>query len=231
VYSFFAQALSPPTDALVSSVCDGSLRLTMDEALRGSPSKHRVVVDARLTSALVAGSPSAAREALLAEYTRLCGGALVCPHYEGDLVGGDSFRAVHVISDVAAFYAAFGVQVSGTAYERPDYIGVELDFMRFLAVKEARAIAQAQRGRARLCRKAQAKFYDEHLGRWALRFADNLIEAAEGRFYRAVGTLLRQFITAEVGYLDLHPQPAEAPSAQSPEAPPAAHVIQLTVVR
>lgn len=217
LYSFFAQALSPPGEALVRDLCDGSLRSTVEAAVRGAPVMHRAMLDQAVLADLTA--PCGERvmfDALLVEYTRLWGIDIICPHYETDYLDGASFRAVHTIADVAAFYSAFGVRVAAGARERPDYMGIELAFMNFLATKQAHAISQGSARHARLCRRAQTKFFAEHLGRWAVQFADTLVDAAHGRFHRAVGGLLRGFVTAEAHYLVTQRDVVEPPVVESP---------------
>lgn len=230
LYSLFVQIAASPTETLASSVCDGSLRTAIDAAIRGAPPPHRITLDRELTSALAGGDPPATREAMLVEYTRFAGVPLLCPHYEADLIGGDSFRAVHLVADVAAFYAAFGVEVSAAAHERPDYIGVELDFMRLLATKETYAAARGDRRRVRLCRTAQARFFEEHLGRWAALFAENLGRVVDSLFYQAAARLLLQFIAAETTYLAVTPRPIDPLANRPPETTTPAGVIPLAVV-
>jgi DMSO reductase family type II enzyme chaperone len=204
LYSFFAQALSLPSPELIRGQCDGSLRAAIDDAVRGAPAAHRALLERAAIADLARsdGEP-AARDALLVEYTRLWGSDLVCPHYETDYVRGDSFRAVHVIADVAAFYSTFGVRVAADQRERPDHIAVELEFMNFLATKQAYALSQGEAGPARLCRQAQSKFFADHLGQWAARFAETLLAAAHDPFHRTVARLLLAFATAEAGYLEV----------------------------
>lgn len=214
LYSFFAQALSLPSPELVRRQCDGSLPVAIDDVIRGAPAGHRALLGRTLIADLArSDGESAAHEALLVEYTRLWGTDLVCPHYETDYVRGDSFRAVHVIADVAAFYSTFGVRLAADQRERPDHIAVELEFMNYLATKQAYALSQGAARQARLCRQAQDKFFADHLGRWAARFAETLVDAAQDRFHRTVGRLLLAFVTAEAGYLDVHGDGDERPVA------------------
>ena len=176
-------------------------------------------------------APASARDvSSLAPELEFAGVPLLCPHYEADLIGGDSFSAVHIVSDVAAFYAAFGVQVSAVAHERPDYIGVELDFMRLLASKETYAAARGDRRHVRLCRTAQARFFEEHLGRWAPMFAENLGRVVDSLFYQAAADLLLQFVAAETTYLAVTPRPIEPFANRPPDTTTPAGVIPLAVV-
>jgi putative dimethyl sulfoxide reductase chaperone len=98
-------------------------------------------------------------------------------------------------------YTAFGVRVSDAAHERPDHIVIELDFMNFLAAKEAHAARQGQSVKARLCRRAQKLFFRRHLGCWARAFAGDFGAAAHLDFHRRLGQLLEALILAEAEYL------------------------------
>ena len=201
-YSFFAQATSPPSDALVRGLSDGSLKETVDSALAGLPPTHRGMAKLDLASGLASdGAADAISYQMILWYTELFGGQNRCPHYEADYVGGDSFRAVHIISDISGFYSTFGVRIASGASERPDYIGVELDFMKLLTAKQSLAAANDQHQRTHESRLAQQKFFGEHLSRWAKQFAENLIAATDSQFYQATGKLLHQFIECEISYL------------------------------
>lgn len=129
LYSFFAQVLSPPNDALVSDLCDGSLRKTVARAVLGAPKPHRDLLDKTLLADLAcACGEAAARNLLLVEYTRLWGTDLICPHYETDYIYGDSFRSVHVnfrrIGLLCHIRRASSRQCQGTARLHRDRAGV-----------------------------------------------------------------------------------------------------------
>src|SRR5688572_33352456 len=107
IYSFFAQTLSAPREALAAAVCDGSLQAILEEAIAGASASHRIY-DWRATRALTfSGSRAECLELLEVEYTRLFGIAIVCPHYEADYVSKDPFRMVLLLSDVTRFYTTF----------------------------------------------------------------------------------------------------------------------------
>ena len=105
-----------------------------------------------------------------------------CPLNEieyGDLKADPLFQP-HRLADLAAFYRAFGLEVANGAAERPDHIGMELEFMSVLAAKEAYAYEhQLDDDQCALCRDAQKKFLREHLGRWSPGFARRLARAAD----------------------------------------------------
>ncbi|MFQ5381669.1 MAG: molecular chaperone, partial [Dehalococcoidia bacterium] len=63
-----------------------------------------------------------------------------CPDYETSYSATDIFMQTQAMADVAGFYVAHGLQVGGARRERPDHIATELEFMSFLALKEAYAL-------------------------------------------------------------------------------------------
>jgi TorA maturation chaperone TorD len=202
LYAFFAQLLSPPSEALAEALAEGSLRELVAAALAGAPAAHREELAAALPSLFAAAPARVAADELLVEYTHLFGNGVICPHYETEYGGTDAFRAVHVLSSVSAFYHAHGVRVGSGVGERPDYIGVELEFMNLLASKQARAAAQGNLPRVRRSRQAQQRFFVEHLGAWAGEFCRALAAAARTPFHAALAHALARFVAVEARYLE-----------------------------
>lgn len=144
---------------------------------------------------------------LQAEYRQTFGHTISqeCPPYETQYGSAHLFQQAQSLGDIAGFYRAFGVEVSGRAKERLDHIAVELEFMGFLAFKEAYALAHHGEEKAAICRDAQRKFMEAHLGRWAPLFAKLLGRKAQEGFYRKLASFLEAFITAECRSLDAGP--------------------------
>jgi DMSO reductase family type II enzyme chaperone len=123
-----------------------------------------------------------------------------CPLNEieyGDLKADPLFQP-HRLADLAAFYRAFGLEVADKAAERPDHIGMELEFMSVLAARDAYAHEhQLDEEQLQLCREAQKKFLREHLGRWSPAFSRRLARAATDEILAALADFTRDFIAAE----------------------------------
>jgi hypothetical protein len=65
-----------------------------------------------------------------------------CPMNEieyGDIKADPLFQP-HRLSDLGAFFAAFGLELVPDAAERIDHISIELEFMSVLAAKEGHAL-------------------------------------------------------------------------------------------
>lgn len=88
-----------------------------------------------------------------------------CPDYETAYLSRDVFQQTRVMADVAGFYRAHGLEI-GRYYQRPDHITTELEFMGFLARKEAYAIELLGDEQRTMAREAQALFLRDHLGCW-----------------------------------------------------------------
>ena len=131
-----------------------------------------------------------------------------CPMNEieyGDIKADPLFQP-HRLSDLGAFFAAFGLELTPEAAERIDHISIELEFMSVLAAKEAHALEhQCDDDALATLRDAQKKFLREHLGRWSPAFARRLARMAEGTALGALARLLGEFIKLECARLNVPP--------------------------
>src|SRR3990172_1965315 len=94
------------------------------------------------------------------------------------------------MSDLGAFYRAFGLALDPGARERPDHVACECEFLLVLARREARACALGDASmRDEACHATQI-FLREHLGHWALALGGALARLDPGGFYGALGRLL-----------------------------------------
>jgi DMSO reductase family type II enzyme chaperone len=129
-----------------------------------------------------------------------------CPLNEiefGDLKTDPLFQP-HRLADLAAFYRAFGMQVAVAAAERPDHIGMELEFMSVLTAREAYAREhQLDQAQFQICLDAQKKFLRDHLGRWAPAFSRRLARSAVHPALAAIAELTGSFIAAESARFNL----------------------------
>ncbi len=130
--------------------------------------------------------------------------SLDCPPCETFYTARQIFQETQELSDIGGFFRAFGLEMGDK--ERLDHISVELEFMHFLTYKEAYALTHHGPAKARLCREVQRKFMRDHLGRWALKFADRLSQKASGGYFGCLASLTEAFLAAEVEFLRAHPE-------------------------
>jgi DMSO reductase family type II enzyme chaperone len=182
----------------------------------------------------LAVEPPPARAALEAAYGRLFGHTArgEAPPYETEYGEDSLFQPQREMSDLGAFYRAFGLRVSPTAHERPDHIACECEFLLVLARKEARALAAGDEPTSQATGDAARLFLRDHLGRWAPALGAGLARLDPHGFYGALGRLLEGFTTAECrrmgvaagpGFLRLRsPADDDTPMACGPLGVPAA---------
>jgi TorA maturation chaperone TorD len=126
-----------------------------------------------------------------------------CPPYETEYYpASETFQRSQQLADIAGFYRAFGIEPSLSSPERPDHIGLELEFMAFLIMKKRLALS-AQEGdmhgieQAMICNDAARKFFVNHLSWWVPAFAAGLRRKAASGLYAAVAQVLAAWIPAE----------------------------------
>lgn len=128
---------------------------------------------------------------------------LNCPPYETEYDSSNVFSKVNQLADIMGFYKAFGLCIRTEGRERPDYVGVELEFMHFLTLKEAHARTNNMETAALVCRDAQKKFMDDHLAGWLPDFCKRVRNHSKMGFYAAVASLALSFLEFETRQLDV----------------------------
>ena len=145
-------------------------------------------------------------ETLQREYLRLFSLSVAggIPPYETEYGHKDVFFKTQRMADIAGFYRAFGMEIADA--ERADFIGAELELMHWLTFKEDKALAEGKKEEAGICRDAAVKFMQDHLGRWAGYFANQIRHNARLPFYRKVGEQLSRFTESECLRLKVEPE-------------------------
>jgi DMSO reductase family type II enzyme chaperone len=119
------------------------------------------------------------------------------PPYETEYGADSLFGPMHEMSDLAAFYRAFGLRLAPTAHERPDHVACECEFLAFLGRKEAYAAERSDESMLEATRQATRRFLRDHLGRWGPGFGRAVARRDGDGFYGSLGTLCAEFVTAE----------------------------------
>lgn len=120
-----------------------------------------------------------AGDALAIEYTRLfdAGGTAPCPLYGGAYGGA----RMNTMEEAVRFYDHFGLTLAEAPRELPDHLATELEFLHFLAFREAEALAEG--GDPGPWRRAQRDFIARHPGRWVPELRRRLARAQSMRFF------------------------------------------------
>lgn len=223
-YGLLAQAWRFPAEQWHSRLADGTwLRGLTEAAKRAAPPVRKTVRSLRAAigqrrQAAPDSVPSL--ETLQAEYVRLFAHSrsFACPPYETEYTTPHMYAKVQSLADLRGFYRAFGVDVGEEHPERPDHLAAELEFMHYLALKEAHAEEQGNPEAQRICASAQARFLEAHLAAWPERFAQRLAQANASMLYVALGRLTAAFIAQEATTMGVTPKalPFRASLASSP---------------
>ncbi|MCC6610338.1 MAG: molecular chaperone TorD family protein [Burkholderiales bacterium] len=215
VYGALSLAFSDPDPAVLHE---------LRRALAVSEESLRALGDAASGAQAHAARAIVARMSLArwrAAHVRCFGYAISkeCPPYEAEYDQANLFQQTQTLADIAGFYRAFGLETAPALHERADHIGIELEFMQFLCLKEAHAAGRGETPeRVAHCRTSQAKFLERHLGVWACAFARRLRGVAGEGLYAALAQLLEAFLAAETAQLGVRPA-AGGRLNEAPEAP------------
>ncbi len=129
------------------------------------------------------------------------------PPYESVYRDGEGNLMGRSAMEVAREYAGDGIAISDECREPPDHIGLELDFMRFLAEKEAECWEQEEPARALTYLDKERHFLREHLALWVSDFCDRVVDMAALDFYRGIARMTRGFIADDLekieGYIGM----------------------------
>jgi DMSO reductase family type II enzyme chaperone len=141
---------------------------------------------------------------LAIEYTRLFdagAGGPPCPLY-GGLYGGARMKTME---EAVRFYNHFGLKLSQTPHEMPDHLATQLEFLHYLAYREAEAL---QRGTdAGPYQRAQRDFLERHPGAWIGKLMKRLEEHDGAAYFRALFGRLSAMLSLEGAALRAaHPQ-------------------------
>ncbi len=207
IHRFLATAYGDPTPESWAWLCDASTQQSLRAAtgVVAASWQNAAIQTGSLEDSLRTVSAALCRdastrfsEAYVATFGHAARGG--CPLNEieyGDIKADPLFQP-HRLADLAAFYRAFGLEVTEDAGERHDHICLELEFMCVLAAKEAWALEHQLDGdQLAQCRDAQKKFLREHLGRWTPAFTRRLAIATADPTLRALAEFTRAFIESE----------------------------------
>lgn len=140
-----------------------------------------------------------------------------CPPYESAHVPADIFRQTEVMADVAGFYRAHGLFVGGAERERPDHIVTEIEFIAFMARKEAYALANLGSDEVAECRRTRDLFLRDHLGCWGPDFGRRLALVGGSSTIGAAGELLAAWLEADLEALGVTPTQRLSEPVPQPE--------------
>jgi DMSO reductase family type II enzyme chaperone len=208
VYAAFAEIFEYPDAEYFEAVRSGTLAEALREVLRN--------VDPSLAEEGEKGGWQALTQAgddkddLAVEFTRLFdvgASGPPCPLY-GGLYGGARMKTME---EVVRFYNHFGLTLSESPHELPDHLTTELEFLHFLAFREAQTLEKGED--AGPYRRAQRDFLARHLGRWIPKMRAKLEGESPMPFFLALVHRLESFLLFDGAHLVAVAGAAPPPSA------------------
>jgi TorA maturation chaperone TorD len=119
------------------------------------------------------------------------------PPFEGLYVKGGN-NSHEVLETVLRCYRENGFSPDPAFQNRPDYVGMELDFLGLLSEREAEALENGDRSGSSEYLKTIRLFLLEHLGKWCGEFCDRAMVHAKTGFYRGALQLTKGIVSDEV---------------------------------
>ena len=116
------------------------------------------------------------------------------PPYESGYRNGEQTLMSRWAVAVHRKYSSAGAGIPAGCKEPPDFIGLELDFMRFLTEKEAKSWRRGDRDIASGYLDLECEFLEEHITKWVPQFCNNVIDVAELDFYLGIARMTKGFV-------------------------------------
>jgi TorA maturation chaperone TorD len=190
-------------DALLSETREGRFEELL--SAEAEPYGQRVREGARLVASYRSsskdGSPDVLADELLVDRTRLLGSAGIKgfrPPYERLYAGGPAEEG-SLLQALNGFYRNAGLALDDESRESPDFLFVELDFMKQLCLREV----EESLGRMPVepTRAMERQFLRQHVGKWTEAYCIEAGMHARTALFRGFLAVLDGFIAAEIAYL------------------------------
>jgi len=208
-YNFLTSIyVQPSTDDLASKLREGTLAAASPSSAMAQQTSKDIEEGFQMLSQYMADSRGksvqALAEELAVERTRLFRGLKrgygPAPPYE--TIHRDTKGTLGPTAGISELYEEAGASLSEELKDRPDYIGVELDSMRFMSSNEAEAWKRGRFDDAKTMLQLEKRLLKEHLATWIPKFCDVALEEAKNGFYKAVLKIKKGVVLSETALID-----------------------------
>ncbi len=198
LYEALALGFRPPTAHMTERLCTADSVEALADAALMVDAVQRTDLAGR-TRLLAQTREAGDLEAIQSAHRRLFGHTVrgPVPAYETEYGEDTLFQKPQEMSDIAAFLRAFGLALDARRHERIDHVSCELEFMAFLARKEAHAIESGDEEMLAATKNGARLFLKDHLGRFAPSFARRVMNADPGGTYGRLAELCLDFVKSE----------------------------------
>ncbi len=203
MYHLLSVLFRYPTPELFESLANGAYPAQLDEALeasahQGGPCAAKSAELAEKLRAILAGMDYRDYEVRYTQTFEVGAPKPLCPPYEG--VQRKGLPRNSSMLNIAAFYKHFGLKIGADegSHELPDHISAELEFLHFLAFKEAQAREAGDTELLTGYLLAQNDFLQRHLVRWVPDFANRLETIDPGNILAVYAGYTASFLNEEL---------------------------------
>lgn len=203
-YDFFVGALNHlPEPAYLEKIKANDFEVFLNACCNLSTAgfKKGVARIKSYKSAMAGKSNQTLLEDLSVDRTRILRGTghpHLKPPYEG--LYKDRKNSGQPLLEIKRFYRGAGLLPEDSVHESPDYICVQLDFMKHMCLRERDQWA-SDNGALETIAQEKA-FLNNHLGSWIGAFCDQVNQHALTDFYRGIAMILDAFVATEMSYLE-----------------------------
>ncbi len=206
IYRFMAAGYRYPECAATNAIHEQSQAVSESLAVLHNSSDHRLAERlSELAEAAERNTPAELEKEYVSLFSHSVQGR--CPLYGAEYGESDErLQQPHELSDLGAFYRAFGLKLGGEVHERVDFIAVECEFAAFLCVKQAYAEEHGDAELAELTVNAQRKYLRAHVGRWVPALARRIIDESHAdSFYNALARFTLAYLKDDCERLGVTP--------------------------
>ncbi|MBL8489901.1 MAG: molecular chaperone TorD family protein [Rhodocyclaceae bacterium] len=194
-YGLFARAFRYPETEAFEDLADGSYAEALGEALRASFPAVTDEFDTLVVPWLaVTGDIEELEAAYLAAFENDAPRPSVSL-YEGSY-GEQRNEKPRLLLELKAFYRNFGLAMAANDME--DVLPAELEFLQFLAAKQAQALQEGRDPRPYL--HAQRDFLARHLSGWLPALAGEMEARLGEGLFTALGRLLHRYVHLDAAW-------------------------------
>jgi DMSO reductase family type II enzyme chaperone len=189
IYKVLADSFSYPTDEFSQSLDSGDWYTQLSALAQHLPFDLSAMADPPLAGV----TPEVLQQGYVSTF-EVGIGRPFCPLYEGSHRSG----RMKLMEELVRFYEHFGLKPQ--AGDHADHLCAELEFMHYMAFKEAAALAHTDP--VPDVRLAQRDFLDRHLCRWLPKVRSRLQSARElPEFYPFAADLAEEFCRRDLAWL------------------------------
>lgn len=117
------------------------------------------------------------------------------PPYESVRLEGQLYQKSAF--EVEEFYKKCGLFISDDFTLFPDHIGLEFEFMGYLADKESDSLINQTGDDSEKWLELQMEFFEGHISKWAFKFLQDMEKCAFHPFYKGLVELTQRFLETE----------------------------------